>query len=129
MNGQLTHELTVALVAFTRVEPDQQHSQCSSLDGREAHEPSPLAERVLTVGDSGEGESVFFKSVAPDRLTMLSGWPYTRENMDSTKWTQLFLNRDMKLGGEVDLGVTGEQWGLIRSEYIVSHSQRIKENV
>lgn len=55
------------MVAFTRAEPDQ-HSQYSSLDGREL---SPLAEKVLTVGGSGEGESVFFKSVAPDRLTML----------------------------------------------------------
>lgn len=60
---------------------------------------------------SGEGESVFFKGVAPKKPTTSSGWPHTKEHMGSTNRNPFIIFKKGKssevVGGwEVDLGGT-----------------------
>lgn len=60
---------------------------------------------------AGERESVFFRDGVcglPERLRMLSRWPYTLAHTDGTKWTLDLKTDHLKPGGKRG-GTIGEE--------------------
>lgn len=65
-----THELTAALVAYSRTLQDYLSEHCS-MGWEGAHKPAPLIWEAMDSWMPVEGESVSSRGVIPDRLTMI----------------------------------------------------------
>lgn len=80
---------------------------------------------------SGEQESVFFKSVAPDRSTTLQLMPHTSEYMGSINWSWWVLEEEVKDGEEEEeeIGEEEEEEDHDTKFGVVGHEDRILEKV